>query len=612
MLKHALLSLCVLLYAHSGPLFATSSPLDFVQLHSQLDSTLQELQVPGAQVAVFNSKQLLWQASFGYTDPEQQIPVNDNTLFRAGSTTKTLVALAIMQLVQQDKFSLQDEVLQLEPALLLQNPWQSSHPVRVIHLLEHTAGLDDMHFRNIYNRHDPGIPLLDAVNRDAASLKVRWQPGTRHAYSNPGYGILGHLIEKYSTQRFEDYIEQQVLQPLGMSSCQLSTSLKPDPRLSHGFSHAKTVPFQQIYLRSAGNLECNAAGMAQLGLWLLSQAQTAQLPHLDTNSIHPLERPESTLAAQQGLTYGYAKAIYASTRSGREWLGHDGGIDGFLTSYGYNRELDLGYAVMLNSSNVRLRRLTDIITQSFQTDATIAAPTLVAIDRPEIDGYYRASNIRNQLFAGIAFSTAVGKVTTEGSDLLAAPILGAANHYQHLGHGQFAKAGESHATLKVIGHTPEGFAIEIHGDYLLKVSALSAWLPMLLLGFCCSIFVLTLGYAPIWLINAIRGKFSSPAQLWLRALPFVNVTLLAAVLVALFNLSLPEAAKVNWQTLTIYWGTLAFALHGAIATAAVLYWYRLEPSRPARYFAVLSVLAANAFAVYCFRFDYLGLALWQW
>jgi CubicO group peptidase (beta-lactamase class C family) len=612
MIKKTVTTLTLLCTVLSSAVFASEPTLDFSQLQIQLTEQMQELNIPGAQVAVFNEKTLLWQGNFGHSDAAEQSVVTSDTLFRAGSTTKTFIALAVMQLANQGKFSLQDDINALEPSLKIMNPWQSSEPVRVINLLEHTAGFDDMHFRNFYNVSEPDISLLDAVNRDAAALQVRWQPGTRFAYSNPGYGILGHLIEKYSGQPFEQYIAQQVLQPLGIKQCQLNSGFQSETMLSDGFVKDEAVAFRQIYLRAAGNLHCTATGLSQLGIWMLSQGQSANLAYLSSDTISRMELPESTLAAKQGLQFGYSKAISQSQRDGIIWHGHSGGIDGFITYYGYSRQLQLGYVVMMNTSSVSLKKVTNIITTFLSDDPVQQQAQLETIDIRELDGYYRVANDRNQIFAGVTFSLAVAKLTTKGTTLVVDPLLGSASEYDYLGNGQFANSGESHANTIVIGNTNDGYAIDIDSDYLLKISAVGAWLPIIILGFILLIFLLTLCYAPFWIINSLRGKISSRQQLWLRLLPFFNTLVLGAVIIALFNLSLFTTSQINWQTMTIYLGTIAFAAIGLATTWFVVKQRHQEPSGAARYFAIISAVSANTFALYCYHFDYLGLALWQW
>lgn len=594
-------SLCCSAFAMAGSNF-----------NEQLDNTLSELNVPGAQVVLFDDKQVLLTHNYGISDGEKTTQVTSDTLFRAGSTTKTFIAVAIMQLVNQGKFSLDDEVLKLEPALAIDNPWQAKTPVRVIHLLEHTAGLDDMHFRNFYNVSEPAISMLDAVNRDSAALTVRWQPGTRHAYSNPGYGILGHLIEKYSGMRFEQYVSAQILSPLNMTHCLLNATNTPETEISAGFVGEEVVPFRQIYLRAAGNLHCNATGLAKLAMWLLNDGLTPALPGITNSTVAQMERPESSLAASKGLEYGYAKAIYHSTRSGRHWLGHNGGIDGFITSYGYSRELKRGYALMINSSTVNLKPLLDLITEYLIDGSQAPIASFSPINMPDLNGYYRVDSERNQLFAGVSFSLALAKLSIEGDTLKVEPILGQATEYRHLGNGAFSKAGENHARAIIIGNTAEGFAVDIDGDYLLKTTALAAWIPIMFLATVSLIFVLTLIYAPVWILNACRGRLQHSARLWLRAIPFMAVACIIAVVVAIFNLTLFETAQLNWQTLTIYTGSIGFALSAVAAAIALLRAYPFETSRFARYFGSSSIVVLNLFALYCFYFNYIGLALWLW
>ncbi|TMN60019.1 serine hydrolase, partial [Pseudoalteromonas piscicida] len=90
-----------------------------------------------------------------------------------GSTTKLFVAMAIMQLIEEGYFSLQSKVSELAPEINIDNPWHETSPIRVVHLLEHTAGFDDMHFKNFYNKTGQEVNLLESVNRDAESLAVR-------------------------------------------------------------------------------------------------------------------------------------------------------------------------------------------------------------------------------------------------------------------------------------------------------------------------------------------------------------------------------------------------------------------------------------------------------
>ena len=125
-------------------------------------------------------------------DRDLETPVTADTHFRAGSISKTFVAMALVQLSEDDALDLDSPVAEVAPGVQIDNPWDAGDPVRVIHLIQHTAGFDDMHFNETYNVSDPpDIPLAGMLRINPKSRRVRWRPGTRVAYSNPGFGVAG-------------------------------------------------------------------------------------------------------------------------------------------------------------------------------------------------------------------------------------------------------------------------------------------------------------------------------------------------------------------------------------------------------------------------------------
>jgi CubicO group peptidase (beta-lactamase class C family) len=118
-------------------------PIPVDQLTHQIDSIQQAHNIPGLQVLIFTKDSLLYQRHAGLRDLKAKTPVTDQTLFPVASITKSLVALATLMLVQEGKLALTDEVKKLAPNIDIDNPWQATDPVRIAHLLEHTAGFDD-------------------------------------------------------------------------------------------------------------------------------------------------------------------------------------------------------------------------------------------------------------------------------------------------------------------------------------------------------------------------------------------------------------------------------------------------------------------------------------
>lgn len=110
-------------------------------LKATVDSLLKEDEIPGASIALVHKDSVIWSGGVGYANYEKKIPATADQLFRVGSVSKTFVALGVMQLVEEGKLSLDDKVQELVPEIEITNPWRETNPVRIKHLLEHTAVL---------------------------------------------------------------------------------------------------------------------------------------------------------------------------------------------------------------------------------------------------------------------------------------------------------------------------------------------------------------------------------------------------------------------------------------------------------------------------------------
>ena len=195
------------------------------ELQQKLEAVLKESHVPGMSVALVRKDGPEWVAALGVADVANQRAATAETLFRIGSTSKAFAALAILKLVEEGKVSLEDPVHQLVPEVWFENRWEESDPIRVVHLLEHTTGWDDMHLREYAIEADPRVELREAFDFDRTSRISRWQPGTRMAYCNSGPPVAAYIVEKITGQKFEDYVAQNFFQPIGMKTATFFSAL---------------------------------------------------------------------------------------------------------------------------------------------------------------------------------------------------------------------------------------------------------------------------------------------------------------------------------------------------------------------------------------------------
>ena len=161
-------------------------PKTLEELQRAMKGVVEKEHVTGAGVALVSNGQLLWCGGIGKADLSANRDVTCDTEFRVGSISKTFVALALLKLQEDGRINLYSRLQDVAPEIPMKNRWGGTNPVRVVNLLEHSAGFDDMQPSEIYNRRERAdYPLLDVFKRFQEPQDVRWPPGTRFSYSNP-------------------------------------------------------------------------------------------------------------------------------------------------------------------------------------------------------------------------------------------------------------------------------------------------------------------------------------------------------------------------------------------------------------------------------------------
>src|SRR5450755_1742178 len=281
------------------------------ELRQQLEKILQETHTPGLSLAIVHRDGPEWVGGLGKSDVASNRPVTDETLFRIGSNSKTFVSLSVLKLVQEGKLSLLDPVHKLVPEIWFENKWETSDPVRVVDLLEHTTGWDDIHLRE-FAKDAKGMTLREGLDYDHHSRISRWRPGTRKAYCNSGPAVAAAIVEKLTGQKFEDFVQQNLFLPIGMKT---ATYFEPAPGRATTLYHddGKT-PYQywHILMRPAGSINASAHDMAAYLQFYLNRGAVGGKQLVPASDIDRMEIPTSTWAAKDGMKAGYGLSNYWS------------------------------------------------------------------------------------------------------------------------------------------------------------------------------------------------------------------------------------------------------------------------------------------------------------
>lgn len=217
------------------PLPATgAAPAGLGGIDEMMETFLRKNDIPGAALAITREGRLVYARGFGYADLDAKEAVQPDSLFRIASLSKPITAVAVFKLIESGRLSLDDrafELLDLQPAADAPvNPQLSQITIR--QLLQHTAGFDDkasfdpmfhtLNFATELRIRPPTTP--DDVVRAMLHRPPDFSPGERFAYSNYGYCVLGRVIEAVSGESYADYVQDEVLQPLGITRMQLGGS----------------------------------------------------------------------------------------------------------------------------------------------------------------------------------------------------------------------------------------------------------------------------------------------------------------------------------------------------------------------------------------------------
>jgi CubicO group peptidase (beta-lactamase class C family) len=597
-------------------------PKTLQELQQAMKEVLDKGQVPGAGVALVAGGQILWCGGVGKADLAENRAVTCDTEFRVGSISKTFVALALLKLQEEGRINLYARLQDVAPEIPFKNRWESSHPVRIVNLLEHTAGFDDMEFSEVYNLRDRyEFPLLDVFKRYRKPQITRWPPGTRMSYSNPGNAVAGYLIEKITGKPFDQYIRETFLRPMGMEKADYPFTDANRPLLAVGYdgNPPKAGGYPFIYLRPAGDLKASPSELARLVQFLLRRGKTEDAQLLKAESILRMEAPETTLAAKNGLRLGYGLCNYSSVEGGVVTHGHDGGIDGFISSYRYMPEQNWGFVVLINSTNsgkvlqdLNLLAI-DFLSRDFPRPKQ-APITALSGDLEKFAGYYAPRSPRNQLFAFLDDFAGGTRIRVINGKLTRSGLFGQPEPLLSMGKNIFRDEKEPQGTTIFFTSESGDMAIAGYGlqgiPYSERNSLVMPCIRVALLVLCLFLMLTSLPFALIWLFLKLVGNMKDVRHLPVRVAPLLATLALLLVPVCFLELSGPQIGTLNLWSAGIFLGTFLFPLLSIVGLVLVLRVPKDEIHRGVRIHSLLVSSACCIITGFLLSWHLLGLRLW--
>jgi len=580
MIPKCLLPLLLLVYA------STPSPAQLPSTVAALVDSVQKLmeqdKVPGLMMVLMDKDSILWQGGLGHADLQKKVPVTSQHLFRLGSLTKTFTAMAVVKLIEEGKFSLDSKLSELAPEIKFENPWEERGPVRLIHLLEHTAGFDEMQLRvrgkADASRSTKASYIFKQVQLHQGSYKSRWKPGMRMAYSNPGYYLLGYLIEKYGKMPYDRYLKTYVFTPLQMTATRVGYT--PSEQYALGYTHTdRFIPAahsgEQMEGGAAGAVCSNAEDMAKLLRFFLRQSSESVQPFLSEKQLDEMEKQHSTLAAKAGLPYGYGLGLYAKPlgNEGQKtfFLGHAGSIGSFSANFSYNRQQGIGYVLAMSGGyGYGMYSISKLISEFLSKPNTASTLVSKPLDAQKVQpwlGYYRKANTRNGSLSWLDKLIATGKVYIDRDTLQVKRFLGGSESLIPAGGFTFRQQSMPVANAVFVEEKGER-GLFIGENYFEQIPAGVLWIGWLAFGLPLVLAALLLLFMLVWIIMLLFKRMKARELLY-RSMPLLSALCFALMVYSASTLFGGGASRETiWQVSFYLSITLfpIFALAGVYVT----------------------------------------------
>jgi CubicO group peptidase (beta-lactamase class C family) len=313
-----------------------------------MEERMSRFSIPGAGLAVVADGQVLFTGSYGWADLDRREPVSvQETVWPVASVSKLFTATAAMRLVEEGKLDLDRDYRDVVPGLAC-----CVHgPVTLRGLLTHTAGLEEDNFGMVRPGVGPLVPLEDYLRR--CRLRQRRPPGQRIHYCNHGMVVVGRLIEWASGMRYEDYVRQAILEPLGMHRSGFAWDEDLLSHLAKGYEAVgngwRAIPTDTILATPSGGLKASVADMSKFLLLHTGDGSVGGRRILRAETLATMQRPHFRFAPQAA---GMALGFWERRQNGLEGVEHGGAIRGYsclLTVWPAER---LGVFVIANCQQV--------------------------------------------------------------------------------------------------------------------------------------------------------------------------------------------------------------------------------------------------------------------
>ena len=539
------IALLVLLLLSTALCFAqdvsnVNEPQTLNELQESIQKILIETNTPGAGITLVSGDEIILLRGFGKADVENNIDVNENTMFRLGSISKVYVALAILKLQEEGRLNLKDKVRDLIPEIEFNNPWKDKYPIRIEHLLEHTTGWSYWHYAELGSDDPKPKTLREALDFYPKSRISNFVPGTRIRESNVGTAVAAYIVEKVSGLSFEDYIDKYFFKPIGMDNMTYLYSEQYKKLGAKLYDNGIKLNYFHILYRPAAALNGSPKDMARMVEFFINRGNINNNQILSDSSLQRMEKSGSMgKLSKLEIFNGHGFSNDASYYKGFVYHGYSGSVPGGNAHFAYLPEYNMGYAVMVNASNgehavykiarlIKYYQTKDLIKKAVEVDNKKYKITI------DPSGYYTIINPKIDKIGFIECIKNIQKVWVKNDTLFTKPLLKGnfTRKYIPAANNEFRSVNSNRIELALINDPLEGQII-VSYDFFKQISPLWAYSLISIFWSFYILLISTVVFALIWILVYFFGKRKSKTALWICLWPLITDSFIFIVILSI-------------------------------------------------------------------------------
>jgi D-alanyl-D-alanine carboxypeptidase len=288
---------------------------------------------PGLSIGIVHDQDLVWARGFGYADVDEKAEATPRTLYRIASITKLFTATAVLQLRDAGKLQLDDPVTKRLDWFEVRNRHPDAPPITIRHLLTHTSGLPREAAFPYWT--DDQFPTRRQLRETLPRQETILPTETEWKYSNLALSLAGEIVAAVSGQEYPDYVQQQILDPLGMESTLVRPPDPDHPLLATGYGRrmpdnsrdiAPTVDCQSI--TPAANMTSSVKDLARFIMLQFRDGPAGGSQVLRGSTLREMQRVHWLAPDWQ---VGRGLGFHITRQKGKTYIDHGGGLKGYVT-----------------------------------------------------------------------------------------------------------------------------------------------------------------------------------------------------------------------------------------------------------------------------------------